>query len=64
VPVRVIVGSLAERDTPEQIRDAYPQQTNAELKTALKFGAKAVNNPGFIPYTASAASERIPNATL
>ena len=37
---------------------------DAELNAALKLGAKAVNNPDFIPYTASAASERIPNATL
>jgi uncharacterized protein (DUF433 family) len=49
VPVSVIVGSIADGDTPEQILDAYPQLTGDDLKAALKFAAEAVNNTDFIP---------------
>jgi uncharacterized protein (DUF433 family) len=49
VPVSVIVGSIADGDTPEQILDAYPQLTGDDIKAALKFAAEAVNNTDFIP---------------
>jgi uncharacterized protein (DUF433 family) len=48
VPVSVIVGSIADGDTPEQILDAYPQLTGDDLKAALKFAAEAVKNTDFI----------------
>lgn len=49
MPVSVIVGSVADGDTPEQILHAYPQLTGDDIKAALKFAAEAVNNADFIP---------------
>lgn len=49
VPVSVIVGSVADGDTPEQIIHAWPQLTSDDVKAALKFAAEAVNNADFIP---------------
>ncbi len=40
VPVSVIVGSVADRDTPEQIIGAWPQLTSHDVKAALKFAAE------------------------
>ena len=49
VPVSVIVGSIAEGDTSEQILEAWPQLTREDVKAALKFAAEAVNNADFVP---------------
>jgi uncharacterized protein (DUF433 family) len=49
VPVSVIVGSIADVDTAEQLLDAYPQITADDIKAALKFAAEAVNNADFVP---------------
>jgi uncharacterized protein (DUF433 family) len=49
VPVSVIVGSIADGDTSEQILDAWPQLTREDVKAALKFAAEAVNNADFVP---------------
>jgi uncharacterized protein (DUF433 family) len=49
VPVSVIVGSIADGDTAEQLLDAYPQLTADDIKAALKFAAEAVNNADFFP---------------
>jgi uncharacterized protein (DUF433 family) len=49
VPVSVIVGSVADGDTPAQIIDAYPQLSAEDIKAALKFAAEAVNNADFVP---------------
>ena len=49
VPVSVIVASLADGDTPQQIIDAWPQLTGDDIKAALKFAAEAVNNADFVP---------------
>lgn len=48
-PVSVIVGSIADGDKPEEILDAWPQLTGADIKAALKFAAEAVNNADFMP---------------
>ncbi len=48
VPVSVIVGSIADGDTPEQLYEAYPQLTTDDIKAALKFAAEAVNKVDFI----------------
>jgi len=39
--VSVIVGSIADGDTSEQMLDAWPQLTREDVKTALKFAAEA-----------------------
>jgi uncharacterized protein (DUF433 family) len=46
VPVSVIVGSIADGDTPEQIIQAWPQLTRDDIKAALKFAAEAVRSMG------------------
>ena len=42
VPVSVIVGSIADGDTSEQILDAWPQLTSEDVKAALKFSCLSV----------------------
>jgi uncharacterized protein (DUF433 family) len=49
VPVSVVVGSLADGDTPEQILAAWPQLTSDDIRAALRFAAEAVNNTDFVP---------------
>jgi uncharacterized protein (DUF433 family) len=49
VPVSVIVGSIADGDTPEEIIAAWPQLTGEDIKAALRFAAEAVNTADFIP---------------
>ncbi len=49
VPLSVIVGSIADGDTPQQIIEAWPQLTGDDIKAALKFAAEAVNNADFVP---------------
>ncbi len=41
VPVSVIVGSIADGDTPERIMQSWPQLTAEDITAALKFAAKA-----------------------
>ena len=54
VPVSVVVGSIADGDTPEQIIDAWPQLSSEDIKAALKFAAEAVSTADFIPVRAPA----------
>ena len=49
VPVSVIVGSIADDDTPDHILGAWPELTSEDVKAALKFAAEAVSNADFIP---------------
>jgi len=49
VPVSVIVGSIADGDTYEQLFDAYPQLAADDIRAALKFAAEAVSTADFIP---------------
>jgi uncharacterized protein (DUF433 family) len=50
VPVSIIVGSIADGDTFEQLIEAYPQLSADDIKAALKFAAEAVSNTDFIPF--------------
>ncbi len=50
VPVSVIIGSIAEGDTPEKVIASWPQLTGEDIKAALRFAAEAVNNADFIPF--------------
>ncbi len=43
VPVSVIVGSVADGDTFEQILGGYPQLAREDIQAALRFAAEAVN---------------------
>ena len=43
VPVSVIVGSVADGDTFEQILTSYPPLTREGIQAALRYAAEAVN---------------------
>ena len=47
VPVSVLVGSLADGDSSNDLLAAYPHLTEADIHAALKFAAEAVNNTDF-----------------
>ena len=49
VPVSVIVGSVAEGDTWEQILASYPQLKREDIQAALLYAAEAVNRFEIIP---------------
>ena len=49
VPVSVIVGSVAEGDTWEQILASYPQLKREDIQAALQYAAEAVNHFEMIP---------------
>jgi uncharacterized protein (DUF433 family) len=49
VPVSVIVGSVAEGDTWEQILTSYPQLEREDIQAALFYAAEAVNRFEMIP---------------
>ena len=40
VPVATIVGSLADGMTPVQIREAYPQLADEDIRAALAYAAE------------------------
>lgn len=44
IPVSVIVGSITDGDTSEQILRSWPQLTEDDLQAALEFAAEVVNN--------------------
>lgn len=49
VPVSVLVGSIADGDSVEDLLAAYPHLTAEDIHAALKFAAEAVNSADFIP---------------
>jgi uncharacterized protein (DUF433 family) len=49
VPVSVIVGSVAEGDSFEQILRSYPQLTREDIQAALLYAAEAVNRFDLVP---------------
>jgi uncharacterized protein (DUF433 family) len=49
VPVSVIVGSIADGDTFEQILASYPQLTREDIQAALHFAAEAVSRFDLVP---------------
>ena len=52
VPVSVLVGSLTDGDSINDLLAAYPHLTEEDIHAALKFAAEAVNNTDFIPLVA------------
>jgi uncharacterized protein (DUF433 family) len=44
VPVSVIVGSIAEGDSWEQVLKSYPQLKREDIQAALLYAAEAVNH--------------------
>jgi uncharacterized protein (DUF433 family) len=49
IPVSVIVGSVAEGDSWEQILKSYPQLKREDIQAALLYAAEAVNRFELIP---------------
>jgi uncharacterized protein (DUF433 family) len=49
VPVSVIVGSIADGDSWEQVLASYPQLVREDIQAALLFAAEAVNRFELIP---------------
>ncbi|MBI2322035.1 MAG: DUF433 domain-containing protein, partial [Chloroflexi bacterium] len=49
VPVSVIVGSVAEGDTFDEILRGYPQLTREDIQAALQCAAEAVNRFDLLP---------------
>ncbi len=49
VPVSVLVGSIADGDSIDDLLAAYPHLTQEDIQAALKFAAEAVSSADFIP---------------
>jgi uncharacterized protein (DUF433 family) len=49
VPVSVIVGSIAEGDSWDQILASYPQLKSEDVRAALLYASEAVNRFEMIP---------------
>lgn len=49
IPISVIIGSLADGDTHEQILTSYPQLKSEDIQAALQFAAEAVNRFDIVP---------------
>jgi len=49
VPVAVIVGSLADGMTVQEIRDAYPQLSLEDIRAALAYAAEVIRQDILAP---------------
>ena len=54
VPVKVIVGSIAEGSTVDEILREYPTLTAKDVAASLRFAAEAVSGFDFLPHPAGA----------
>ena len=52
IPVAMIVGSLADGMTPEEIRQAYPQLTVEDIQAALAYAADVISQDVLAPLPA------------
>lgn len=52
IPVAIILGSLADGMTPEEIREAYPQLTIEDIQAALAYAAEVLYQDIFMPLPA------------
>lgn len=50
IPVSVLVGSLADGDTPEEILTAYPALTREDVSATLYYAAEAVRDAPLLPF--------------
>ncbi len=49
IPVAMIVGSLADGLTNDEIQQAYPQLTNDDIRAALAYAAETLRTDMFVP---------------
>jgi uncharacterized protein (DUF433 family) len=52
IPVAMIVGSLADGMTTAQIREAYPQLTDEDIRAALAYAAELTHQEILLPLPA------------
>ena len=52
IPVTMIVGSLADGMTYSQIRQAYPQLADEDIRAALAYAADALRQDYLLPLAA------------
>lgn len=52
IPVAMIVGSLADGMTPEEIQEAYPQLTREDIRAALAYVAEVIHHDVLVPLPA------------
>lgn len=52
VPVSIILGSLADGMTPQEIQEAYPQLTQVDIQAALAYAADSVSQDLSLPLAA------------
>ena len=50
VPVSMIVGSIADGDTSEDILAAYPSLSPEDIQAALHYAAESVREAQLIPF--------------
>lgn len=58
VPVKTLIGSLADGLTPAEILAEYPQLSEEDLLVALAYAAEVLSNEVFAPLTADAHQGR------
>lgn len=49
IPVVMILGSLADAMTPEEIQEAYPQLTTEDIRAALAYAADVLHQDVLAP---------------
>ncbi len=52
IPVATIVGSLADGMTAEEIREAYSQLTDEDIRAALAYAAEVIHQDVLAPLSA------------
>lgn len=52
IPVAIVIGSLADGMMPDEIRAAYPQLTNEDVRAALSYAADALRQDVLVPLPA------------
>ncbi len=59
IPVRTLIGSLADGMTPEEIRAAYPQLSIEDIFGALSYAADVLRHEVMIPLPPPAAADAL-----
>lgn len=52
IPVAMIVGSLADGMTWKEIKEAYPQLTDEDIRAALAYAADVIHQDVLVPLPA------------
>jgi uncharacterized protein (DUF433 family) len=52
IPVTVVVGSLADGMTVDEILDSYPQLTTEDVQASLAYASELLRQDLFLPFAA------------